>query len=223
MERHRLAIVVPAFNEGGTIAGVIESASLHGMVVVVDDGSSDDTSKRAIEAGAVVVPFRVNLGYDEALNAGFRKAVELDCSHVITMDADGQHDAGIIDRFVAALDTGAAIVVGKRDRKQRFTERLFAAWTKAKWRIEDPLCGMKGYCLRIYLDLGHFDTFGSIGTELLLFAARRGESIVQIPVRTFDRSDAPRFGRVFSGNLRIARALVMSAVPALRRSATRAK
>jgi hypothetical protein len=57
--------------------------------------------------------------------------------------------------------------------------------------------------------VGHFDSYGSIGTELVLYAAKNGKRIAQLPVRTQERIDAPRFGRIFSANRRILYALWM--------------
>jgi hypothetical protein len=65
---------------------------------------------------------------------------------------------------------------------------------------------MKGYRTSVYRELGYFDSYGSIGTELALYAARRRKSIAQVPVITRPRADAPRFGSNLTANLRILRA-----------------
>jgi hypothetical protein len=66
---------------------------------------------------------------------------------------------------------------------------------------------MKAYRIELYRSLGHFDAYGSIGTELAIFAARQQKNIVQIPVLTCARADAPRFGRKLDANLQILKAL----------------
>jgi glycosyltransferase involved in cell wall biosynthesis len=210
MARSGVGIIIPALNEAPSIAKVIERARPFGTVIVVDDGSSDGTAAIAASAGADVVRHQINRGYDAALNSGFRRAAELGCEGVVTLDADGQHDPELLSQFIEALDGGAAVVVGVRDRFQRLAERIFAwvAWTR--WHIHDPLCGMKGYRMEVYRDLGHFDSYQSIGTELAIFAARRGYRLVELPVRTRDRIGAPRFGRRLSGNWRIFRAMVLA-------------
>ena len=209
MERSRVAIVVPALNESRTIGAVVTGALRSGTPIVVDDGSTDDTGDRARAAGATVVRHDANRGYDGALNSGFARAAEIGCEYVITLDADGQHDPSIIDRFIAALDGGADVAVGIRHRRQRIGESLFAMIARVRWGLRDPLCGMKAYRVDVYRELGHFDSYGSIGTELALFAAKRGKRIVQIPLTTRDRADAPRFGRRFSANMRILRAMIL--------------
>lgn len=207
--RDDLAIIIPALNEAATIGRVVESLGGIGRVIVVDDGSGDETGTIARGKGAEVVRHETNRGYDGALGSGFARADELGCTHAITLDADGQHPADRIAEYLAALDDGADLVLGVRDRLQRFGEHVFA-WA-ARWRfgIRDPLCGMKGYRMTLYRALGHFDSYGSIGTELMLHAAANGARIKQIPLETRDREDAPRFDRLLRANWRILRAMVI--------------
>ncbi len=207
MERPRVGIVIPALNEGRTIAAVVGQAVQFGKPVVVDDGSTDETARLAADAGADVVRLETNRGYDRALDAGFARAAELGCEYIITMDADGQHNPTLLSEFVRLLDAGADVVVGVRDRRQRFAERVFALYGKLRFGIDDPLCGMKAYRVGVYRSLGHFDSYGSIGTELALFAARQRLKVRQTAVKTRDRVDAPRFGRAMLANWRILRAL----------------
>ena len=208
MDGLRLAIVIPAFNEAATIAAVVRAAATHGSVIVVDDGSGDQTRQRAEEAGAQVVSHPQSRGYDGALDSGFREAAALDPQYILTMDADGQHRAAAIAQFVAAAAGGADVVAGVRDRRQRIAEHLFAAVTRLMFGIRDPLCGMKMYRVGVYRALGHFDSYRSIGTELLLYAVCSGSRIVQIPIVTPPREGSPRFGSGLRPNLRILMALL---------------
>jgi glycosyltransferase involved in cell wall biosynthesis len=207
MDRHRIGIVIPALNEEATIGEVVLGARDAGVVIVVDDGSRDATAERARAAGAQVVSHAVCRGYDQALNSGCERAALLDCAYIITMDADGQHDPQLLAAFIRALDAGADTVIGIRDRRQRVAESIFGWIGALRWSIRDPLCGMKAYRMQTYRELGHFDSYGSIGTELAIFAARSGKKIVQLPVKTRERVDAARFGRRFTANVRILRAL----------------
>ena len=207
MERHHLGIVIPALNEAETIGLVVANASKYGIPIVVDDGSRDETGELAAAAGATVVKHAINRGYDEAINSGFVRAEKLGCEFVITMDADGQHDPTTLITFTQALDGGGDVVVGIRDRRQRLAEHIFAWVATAKWGIRDPLCGMKAYRIGIYQELGHFDSSNSIGTELAIHAAKTGRKIAQVAVKTCERSDEPRFGKRYSANVRILRAL----------------
>ena len=207
MERHRIGIVIPALNEATTIGEVVLEVSQFGLPIVVDDGSSDETGTLANAAGASVVRHNINQGYDHALNSGFARASDLDCEFVVTMDADGQHNPIVLSSFIRALEAGADIVVGVRDRRQRLAEHIFALISSLRWGIHDPLCGMKAYRIEVYKTLGHFDSYDSIGTELIIFAAKSGKKIVQLPLKTRDRKDEPRFGKRYTANWRILRAL----------------
>lgn len=210
MDRSRLGVVIPAFNEAGSIGAVVAQVRPHGIPIVVDDGSTDQTGHIAAAEQAVVIRHETNRGYDEALNSGLEHASEIGCEFVVTMDADGQHNPSLLTDFVLAFSNGADVVIGTRDKYQRLAEWVFAWVAGVAWGIKDPLCGMKGYRMSIYNALGHFDSYGSIGTELAIFAARRGCNMAQFAVQTRERAGAPRFGRRFSANWRIFRALLLS-------------
>ena len=199
--------MIPAFNEAGAIGRVVAGALPFGVVVVADDASTDATATVARENGADVVTLAKNGGYDRALDAGARRARELGCSAFITMDADGQHDPAVIPRFLERLDGGADVVIGVRDRLQRVSEFAFAVFGRVLWNISDPMCGMKCYRMSVYDDLGHFDCYGSVGTELAIHAARAGRALANIPIQTRPRAGVSRFGAGWRANKRIFRAL----------------
>ena len=209
MERSRVAIVIPALNEALTVAEVVKAVIQYGIPIVVDDGSNDKTSEKANSVGAIVVRHEKNLGYDEALNSGFKKARDIGAEFILTMDADGQHNAELIEKFIKVASTGVDVVVGVRSRKQRIAEILFGFYTFALYRIKDPLCGMKCYSTKVYSDCGYFDSYGSVGTELILFAAGNHYKICQIDMVVRNRKDQPRFGSAFSGNLKILRSMAI--------------
>jgi glycosyltransferase involved in cell wall biosynthesis len=202
-------LVIPAFNEAGSISAVVAAACAYGQCLVVDDGSSDSTAELARVAGARVVRHTINRGYDAALGSGFAEANRMDCEAVITLDADGQHNPELLLEFISHLDAGAAVVLGVRDRKPRLAEHVFA-WYTRRLGIADPLCGMKAYRIEVYRALGHFDAYRSIGAELALFAARNGYALASVPIKVRDRVGEPRFGRKLSANLKIFRALALS-------------
>jgi glycosyltransferase involved in cell wall biosynthesis len=208
MERSRIAVIVPARNEERSISSVIAAAIAHGVPIVVSDGSTDATAEVAEAAGAVVVVHSRNLGYDAALNSGFRRAAELDVEYAVTVDADGQHDPALIPRFEELLTRGNRLVVGIRPRPARISERIFGAYTRHAYGVHDPLCGMKGYAMEAYNELGHFDSYESMGTELMLYALRTGRPFAEVKVPIARRSDTPRLGGAVRANIRIFRSLL---------------
>ena len=197
MDKYRVGIVIPALNESATIAGIVIEVVKYGLPIVVDDGSTDKTAELAIQSGAFLISHEENQGYDAALNSGFDKAAELGTEIIITVDADGQHDPSLLQKFIDAIDSGADVVVGIRSHRQRFAEHLFAWYTGLRFGLKDPLCGMKAYRTNVYKALGHFDSYGSVGTELLLFAAKKGYRVGQIEFDVRDRSGSPDLDKYF--------------------------
>ncbi|MBL7005430.1 MAG: glycosyltransferase family 2 protein [Gammaproteobacteria bacterium] len=207
MEKHQVAIVIPAFNEENTIFSVVQSVKRYGTAIVVNDASTDRTQEMAEKAGAITIMHENNKGYDGALNSGFAKAEELSCYMVVTFDADGQHNANLLEEYIQLIDSGFRVVIGNRDKFQRVAEYIFSWVARAKWGIVDPLCGMKAYHIDVYKNLGYFDSYNSIGTELSIFASKSSISIAQLPIMINKRVDKPRFGNRISSNIRILKAI----------------
>lgn len=210
MDRSRIAIIIPALNEASTIGAIVRAAGRHGLPWVVDDGSVDATAQVARDAGAFIVSHLSNKGYDQALNSGFSAAYAFGCDAFVTIDADGQHDPALLSHMIRLLEDGADVVIGVRSSPARLAESIFGCVTMLRFGIRDPLCGFKGYRAHVYGALGHFDSYGSIGTELAMFAAASGLRLEQLPFQVRTRADTPRFGRMLRANLRILRALVLS-------------
>src|SRR5437867_8104869 len=102
MAHSSVVAVVPAHDEGPRIEAVIRTAMRHVPVLVIDDGSADDTGDRARAAGATVLRQEPNQGKGAALRTGFRAALEDGVEAVITLDGDGQHDPAEIPGFLGS-------------------------------------------------------------------------------------------------------------------------
>lgn len=114
--RASVVIVVPAYNEAGAVYGVVEELRrAYPNVVVVDDGSRDDTSAEARRAGAIVLRHVLNRGQGAALQTGMDYGLRRGGEVIVTFDADGQHRVEDIDRLLEALDrTNADLAIGSR-------------------------------------------------------------------------------------------------------------
>jgi glycosyltransferase involved in cell wall biosynthesis len=118
-ESARILALIPAYNEASHIASVVAGALTYLPVLVVDDGSTDDTAARAKASGAAVLHQTPNQGKGAALRAGFRQAIHEGYDAVLTLDADGQHDPTEIPKFLRAYNAGCAnLIIGKRDFSQ---------------------------------------------------------------------------------------------------------
>jgi glycosyltransferase involved in cell wall biosynthesis len=118
LDRSCLA-VVPAYNEAATVGPVIDSLREHVPaldVVVIDDGSTDATSSEALRRGARVLRHPFNLGIGGAVQSGFKFALENGYSHMVQVDADGQHDPSEIHRLAEGMEAepGIDVICGSR-------------------------------------------------------------------------------------------------------------
>jgi glycosyltransferase involved in cell wall biosynthesis len=125
--------VIPAYNESKHIASVIQKARAFLPVLVVDDGSKDDTASTAEKNGAVVVRQVPNQGKGKALISGFHYALAEGFHAVVMLDADGQHDPAEISRFLQAYEEHHSdLVIGQREFRYmprlRRTTNTFGTW-----------------------------------------------------------------------------------------------
>jgi glycosyltransferase involved in cell wall biosynthesis len=126
--------VIPAYNEGRHIKKVVEETQNYLPVLVVDDGSKDDTAQAAGEAGATVFSLQPNQGKGVALRQGFQEALARGCEAVVMLDADGQHAPGEIPRFLDCYaQHHSDLIIGERDYRQmpplRRTTNTFGRWS----------------------------------------------------------------------------------------------
>lgn len=110
-------IIMPAFNEGAVIQETLDEVKkFASKMIVINDGSVDDTAQKAKAAGAIVLSHSANLGYGAALKTGFTFALRYRTEpFIITFDADGQHDPAYLEGLVSPLRRGEAeYVIGSR-------------------------------------------------------------------------------------------------------------
>jgi glycosyltransferase involved in cell wall biosynthesis len=198
----RTLIVLPAFNESGSVAAVIAEVrrELPGTdCLVVDDGSSDDTAAVAEAAGATVARLPYNLGVGGAMRLGFRYALANGYDAVVQIDSDGQHDPGAVPQLLAGLDE-ADIVIGARFAGTgTYTTRGPRRWAMsllsttlsraAKVRLTDTTSGFKACGPRaVRLFAVHYPAeYLGDTIEALVIALRHGLKVQQVPVAMRER------------------------------------
>lgn len=210
MVRSRIIAVIPALNEEKAISKVIRGVKKYvDEIILIDDASSDKTAVIAEQEGAIILSHTKNQGYDKSLDDGFALAAKRGATIILTFDGDGQHNPEDIPKIVEPiLKDEADVVVGKRPHYARITEYLFAFIARIKANIDDPLCGLKAYHIKVYKDIGYFDRVSSIGTQLMLNARKRGYNVVQKNIMINKRSDTPRFGDRIKSNWKIFKAII---------------
>lgn len=212
----RLLALIPAYNEGPRIADVVRGAMAHVPVLVVDDGSTDDTAARAEAAGAEVVPQQPNQGKGAALRAGFRRALDESVDAVVTLDADGQHDPAEIPAFLAAYaTTHAELIIGRRDFRRMPPARRLSNEVGGRafsWAVGRPIPdNQSGYRLigsGLMERLLASDESGfEFEVEMITTAIRAGHDIAWVPIRTIYRGEPSHIQpwRHFTSFVRIVR------------------
>jgi glycosyltransferase involved in cell wall biosynthesis len=185
--------LIPGYEEGPRIATVVAGALRHLPVIVVDDGSTDDTATQAEAAGASVIRQVRNQGKGAALRAGFRLALDQGADAVVTLDADGQHDPDEIPAFLAAYERDRPeLVIGRRDFSQMpATRRLsntLGGWvfSAAVGRgIPDNQSGYRLIGRRLMRALLDSDEPGfEFEVEMIARCIALGLPIAWVPIRT---------------------------------------
>jgi glycosyltransferase involved in cell wall biosynthesis len=196
--------VVPAYNEAGTVTNVVDSIHERAPrfdVIVIDDGSTDDTAARAREAGAEVVVLPFNLGIGGAVQTGFQYALEHGYDYMAQVDGDGQHEPGELETLLRALqaDRSLDVVCGSRflsadcsylapiSRRTGIHVFAFALTKILGQRITDPTSGFRLYNRRAInlfaRDYPH--DYPEVEAVLMLHAHRL--RLAEVPVQMHQR------------------------------------
>lgn len=191
--------LIPAYNEATGIAAVVAGVLAHLPVLVVDDGSVDDTASLAEGAGAQVLRQDPNQGKGAALTAGFRWAIEHGYAAVLTLDADGQHDPAEIPGFLSAYRAQQAdMVIGQRDFSRMPPTRRLAN-TLGRWSfswavgadIPDNQSGYRLVSRRLMTALLESTEQGfEYEVEMIAICVRRGLRLAWVPIRTIYAGEA---------------------------------
>jgi glycosyltransferase involved in cell wall biosynthesis len=192
-----LAIVVAAYNEEPSVGAVVkalpgEVCGLRVQVIVVSDGSTDQTATAAAQAGALVCDVRVNRGQGAALRLGYHLARQRGAKYIMTTDADGQYQAADMERVVGPLVSGEADFVSGSRRLGSTTSRdsvrnlgvvVFATLISVlvRRRITDPSCGLRAMRAEVTGDV-RLDQPQYQASELLISTAMAGYRVREVPI-----------------------------------------
>ncbi len=205
----RVLVVIPAKNEALTIQNVIQDIRKQGIedILVVDDQSTDETAQLAESAGALVLRPVLSLGAWGAMQAGMRYALRKKYDYLITMDADGQHEAKHIHNLLEPIlkqeaDASIGAFPARGSNARRFAWAVFRMITGLGF--EDLTSGFRAYNLRAYSNLCEEGAssldYQDIG--VLLRLRRNGIQMVEVPVQMQLRNQGQ--SRIFSSWLAVA-------------------
>ena len=181
MERKEILIIMPAYNEAACIGGFLDKLTEANVksfadVLVVNDGSTDDTSLVVKSKGFGIISHVYNLGYGSALQTGYKYAVRNEYKYVIQLDSDGQHDVRNIENIVKALkaeDNNADIIIGSRFLSgsetfyispiKMIAIKMFRLLIKksANQVVLDPTSGLQGLNKDAFLFYSFYNNFDS--------------------------------------------------------------
>ena len=188
-------VVLPAYNEAENIRDVIRAIkALHLDVLVVDDGSEDDTYLVAAKEQAYLIRHPRRTGKGASLKDGIDYAIRNGYNTIITMDADGQHDASDIPAFLNKVnETGSSVVVGNRMDNPigmpliRILTNKFMSFIISgicKQKIPDTQCGYRLFKKEALEELQIEAQKFEVDSEVLIKVAQRGQKIESVPIRS---------------------------------------
>jgi uncharacterized protein (DUF2062 family) len=195
----KVCVIIPCFNHIATVAAVARAAQEHCPVFVVDDGSTKPLPELP---GTTLVRLDRNRGKAAALREGFRRAFEEGFTHAITMDADGQHFAEDLPKFLAAANAQPeALIVGVRDfyaagcpTHRRRSNAVSTFWFRVETgvRLPDTQCGFRCYPLALTQQLLAKSQRYAFELEFMVRASWTGVPVVPVPVRSSYRPEQMR-------------------------------
>lgn len=186
-----IAAIIPAFNEAATIREVIEKTKKHvDKVIVVDDGSSDNTFDESKKAD-LRLRHILNMGKGLALKTGFEAALKLNADIIITLDSDAQHDPEEIPKFLEKIKDHD-IIIGTRGLNKKMPiifrignsviHSIFIVLFNLK--IKDTQCGFRAFKSEIYPKIKWMALNYAVETEMLAKAGKNNLKIGEIPIKT---------------------------------------
>jgi glycosyltransferase involved in cell wall biosynthesis len=147
LRKNNNLVLIPVHNEEKTILSVLKKVKKYSYVLVVDDFSNDKTRVIAKKYSDFYIRTKKNIGYDKAIFTGLKFAIKKKFLKVVLIDGDNQHPSSKISLFFKKLDN-YEYVIGIRNKKNRFLETLISFFFNLFFKIQDPLCGMKGLSLK---------------------------------------------------------------------------
>ncbi len=186
-------ILIPAYNEENNISRVLEKARPHSKnIVLIDDGSKDNTSLKGREAKVIVLRHVVNLGKGAALKTGCDYAIQHNAKIIVCMDADNQHDADEISDFLNELKQGYAIVFGYRKFNKtmpfifQFGNKIINTTVRLLYHINlrDTQCGFRAFTADAYKKIRWKANDYSMESEMIANTGRQKLRYTEIPIQT---------------------------------------
>lgn len=226
----RVIIVIPVYNHARTLRDVVTRCiKVHDRVMVVDDGSSDGGADILEGLAVDIIRHPKNLGKGVAILSAAKRALKSGMTHMVTVDADGQHDPEDLRHFIPELEAHPdAIIVGKRDfhgayvpESSRVGRAISNFWLLAETgrSLGDAQSGFRAYPIALFKHLNLRERRYSFEIEVLVKAAWAGIELREVDISIYYPSPAERVSHfhLFWDNLRLsllnARLIMRAVIP----------
>jgi len=192
----KILIVIPVYNHAATLRQVVEGVlRYHDRVLVVDDGSTDGGAESLSDLPVELLRHKVNRGKGAAIKTAAQWGMKQRMSHMITLDADGQHDPTEVLKFIAAIaESPQAVIVGHRDFAQeaipgssRFGRKFSNFWLRLQTgsQLKDSQSGFRAYPLMIFQHLNFWTRRYNFEIEVLVRSAWAGLELRDVDISVY--------------------------------------
>ncbi len=210
---------MPAYNESKYIGSMVLNTKQYvDEVVIIDDGSTDDTSKIAGLAGAAVIRHPQNKGYGAAILSIFAEAKKRDPDILIILDADSQHNPQEIPDIIKPILNGYDVVIGTREKQadkipfyRRLGQKVISGSVNilSTEHLTDTECGFRAFSRKAIATLNLKENGMAISAETVAEASRQNLKIIQVPVSVYYSKDSSTLNPVAHGLGVLTRIVVM--------------
>ena len=202
LENHNVIILIPARNEFKTLHKILyDLLKKKFKILLIDDASCDETKNIKSKKNLIVLRNKKNLGYEGSINKGFKYIKQLKkISHIITFDADNEHRISDLKKIIKLLKYD--LVIAQRNSKNRFLEEVISYIFFLKFKLLDPLSGLKMYSKRVLRNYNYKKNLYLVDLAKEILENKNFRTInTKIKIRK--RKDKPRVGSTISVNIKL--------------------
>jgi glycosyltransferase involved in cell wall biosynthesis len=206
LQKHEIVILIPCYNEEKTILNVCKAAKKFAEVLVVDDASTDNTKKILEKNRVKFISNSTNQGYEKNLINGFKFIIKnlKKKKYVLTLDADGEFSENSISKLISLMKRkNSDLVIGKRSKFNRFSERLLNFIFFKKFKISDPVSGLKIYKIKFLRKTIKELSCSMFLVDLVCMFKKMNLAVENTEVLVEKRLDNSRVGNYLTSNLKI--------------------
>jgi len=206
LEKNKIKILIPSHNEIRTLKKIcLDLRNLNFDLLVVDDNSDDGTSTWLKKNSFNFIRNNKNIGYERSIIVGIKHLLKKKATeYIVTFDADGEHQIKDIKKITKVLKSNKVdIIIGNRDRLNRWTEYLLSFLFSVRFGIKDPLSGLKVYSANKLRLLQHKIKNNYFMVDLIILFKKKNFSSKNITINVKKRKDKPRVKNNLLVNLKI--------------------